>query len=137
MFRPEAIISRKNLTHNFNYVKKHVGNNVSIMPVVKANAYGHGVTEICNILSQYDIKGFCVALLSEVIQISKDMEQLVGNILVFTFAGHDTTAHTLTWLIYELCKNPLYKKQLIEEIDLYWENNESESYDTFNQLPFI
>ena len=27
-----------------------------------------------------------------------------GNALLFTFAGHDTTGHTLTWLIYELAK---------------------------------
>ena len=66
MFRAEAVISKKNLIHNFDYIKKHVGNNVDIMPVVKANAYGHGVTEICKILSKCKINGFCVALLSEV-----------------------------------------------------------------------
>ena len=67
MFFPEAIINKKNLIHNFNYIKKSVGDKVKIMPVVKANAYGHGVIEICNILSKCSIKGFCVALLSEVI----------------------------------------------------------------------
>ena len=67
MFRPEAIINKKNLIHNFNYIKKYVGNNVDLMPVVKANAYGHGVIEICKILSKCKIKGFCVALLSEVV----------------------------------------------------------------------
>ena len=30
--------------------------------------------------------------------------------LLFSFAGHDTTGHTLTWLLYELCKEPKYKK---------------------------
>ena len=67
MFRTEAIINKKNLIHNFNYIKKYVGNNVDLMPVVKANAYGHGVIEICKILSKCKIKGFCVALLSEVV----------------------------------------------------------------------
>ena len=67
MFRPEAIINKKNLIHNFSYIKKYVGDNVNLMPVVKANAYGHGVIEICKILSKYDAKGFCVALLSEAI----------------------------------------------------------------------
>ena len=72
MFRPEAIISKKNLLHNINYIKKYVGDSVNIMPVVKANAYGHGVAEICKILSDYGIEGFCVALLSEVVDIRKN-----------------------------------------------------------------
>ena len=72
MFHPEAIISKENLVHNINYIKKYVGSDVSIMPVVKANAYGHGVVEICKILSKYNIQGFCVALLSEVIHIRKN-----------------------------------------------------------------
>ena len=67
MFHAEAIINKKNLIHNFNYIKKYVGKDVNLMPVVKANAYGHGVVEICRILSKCDVKGFCVALLSEVI----------------------------------------------------------------------
>ena len=67
MFHAEAIINKKNLIHNFNYIKKYVGKDVNLMPVVKANAYGHGVVEICRILSNCDVKGFCVALLSEVI----------------------------------------------------------------------
>ena len=67
MFHPEAIINKKKLIHNLNYIKKYVGNNVNLMPVVKANAYGHGVIEICKILSNCKIKGFCVALLSEVV----------------------------------------------------------------------
>jgi len=67
LFHAEAIIDKKNLIHNFNYIKKYVGDNVNVMPVVKANAYGHGVVEICKILSKCKIKGFCVALLDEVI----------------------------------------------------------------------
>ena len=41
--------------------------NSKIFPVAKSNAYGHGVVEICEILSKCKIKGFCVALLDEVI----------------------------------------------------------------------
>ena len=69
MFRAEAIINKKNLVYNLNYIKKCVGNNVTIMPVVKADAYGHGVVQICKTLSKYDIKGFCVALLDEVVHL--------------------------------------------------------------------
>ena len=79
MFRAEAIINKENLIHNFNYIKQYVGDNVNVMPVVKANAYGHGVIEICNILSKYKVKGFCVALLSEVIHIRNN--QIENEIL--------------------------------------------------------
>ena len=76
--------------------------------------------------------------LSEVIKsASKDEIQFIGNILIFAFAGHDTTGHTLSWLLYELCKNPHYKQELIEEIDRYWLKHSEESYDTFEELPFM
>ncbi|MBD23405.1 MAG: hypothetical protein CMG46_00150 [Candidatus Marinimicrobia bacterium] len=65
------------------------------------------------------------------------IEQTIGNIILFAFAGHDTTGHTLTWLLYELCRYPSYKQRLIEEIDLYWRNNLEEKYETFTELPFM
>jgi cytochrome P450 len=37
-----------------------------------------------------------------------------GNAFIFAFAGHDTTGHTLTWLVYEMAKNPQYQARLIE-----------------------
>jgi cytochrome P450 len=70
-------------------------------------------------------------------QNSTDKLKNIGNMILFAFAGHDTTGHTLTWLLYELCKHPHYKDKLIKEIDIYWENNKEENYDTFNQLPFM
>ena len=64
MFQPEAKINTINLLYNLNYIKRIVGK-ASIMPVVKANAYGHGLVKVCKFLSKYEIEGFCVALLSE------------------------------------------------------------------------
>jgi cytochrome P450 len=75
--------------------------------------------------------------LSNLFDISDDEKKNIGNCIIFSFAGHDTTAHTLTWLLYELCKHPKYKKKLIDEIDKYWQNNTIESYDTFKQLPYM
>ena len=74
---------------------------------------------------------------SQLFHRSKDIQKNIGNILLFAFAGHDTTGHTLTWLLYELCKHPEYKQRLIEEIDEYWINNPEENYHTFFQLPFM
>ena len=68
---------------------------------------------------------------------SENIPQNIGNMILFAFAGHDTTGHTLTWLLYELCKHPQYKQKLIQEIDQYWENNPEENYDTFHELPYM
>lgn len=62
-----------------------------------------------------------------------------GNALLFTFAGHDTTGHTLTWLIYELCKNQIFQRKLQREIDKFWmeqEENEITPKD-FKRTPFL
>tara|TARA_B100000700_G_C14970724_1_gene821239 strand:+ start:140 stop:1603 length:1464 start_codon:yes stop_codon:yes gene_type:complete len=75
--------------------------------------------------------------ISQIFHQSKDLQKNIGNMLLFAFAGHDTTGHTLTWLLYELCKNPECKNKLIQEIDMYWINNENENYHTFFQLPYM
>ena len=69
LFQTEAIINKDNLIHNINYIKKYV-DGINVMPVVKANAYGHGIVEICKILSKCNVHAFCVALLSEAEKIS-------------------------------------------------------------------
>ena len=74
---------------------------------------------------------------SQLFHRSRDIEKNIGNMILFAFAGHDTTGHTLTWLLYELCKHPEYKEILIKEVDEYWLNNSTENYHTFFQLPFM
>ena len=74
--------------------------------------------------------------LSQVID-SNDMKQNLGNVLIYAFAGHDTTGHTLSWLLYELCKHPEYKQTLMHEIDQYWMKHPKETYDSFYELPFM
>jgi cytochrome P450 len=43
-------------------------------------------------------------------------ENLVDQMMTFIAAGHETTSSTLTWAIYELCKNPEIQTRLREEI---------------------
>lgn len=66
-----------------------------------------------------------------------DLNKNIGNMLIYAFAGHDTTGHTLTWLLYELCKHPQHKVRLFKEIDTYWRNHPEPTYDTFTELPFM
>lgn len=66
-------------------------------------------------------------------------KELFGNTMIFSFAGHDTTGNTLSWLVYELCIHPEYQYQLQSEIELFWkfQGNNPIKYDDFKRLPFM
>ena len=44
--------------------------------------------------------------------------ELMAEMFSLTLAGHETTASTLTFLMYELARNPDYQKRMREEIRL-------------------
>ena len=75
--------------------------------------------------------------LSKYITKNDDKDRMGTNILLFAFAGHDTTGHTLTWLLFELCRHPQYKQKLIEEIGEYWRRHKEATYESLNELPFM
>ena len=68
MIYPKAIIRLDNLKNNVKYLKS-ISNGSILMPVVKANAYGHGVIEISKELYKSGIKCVCVATILEVIEL--------------------------------------------------------------------
>ena len=72
-------------------------------------------------------------------RIPKNKKELFGNAFIFSFAGHDTTAHTLSWLIYELCRHPDIQHTLQFEVDLFWKKKKEHpiEYDDFKNLPFM
>ena len=45
--------------------------------------------------------------------------------MTFSFAGHDTTGITLSWLIYELCKNQNLQIEMKQEIEKFWKHKEA------------
>eukprot|EP01063_Lacrimia_lanifica_P033409 TRINITY_DN5927_c0_g3_i1.p1 TRINITY_DN5927_c0_g3~~TRINITY_DN5927_c0_g3_i1.p1 ORF type:complete len:542 (+),score=150.45 TRINITY_DN5927_c0_g3_i1:43-1668(+) len=70
-----------------------------------------------------------------------DRHTLLGNISILSFAGHDTTGHTLTWLLYELARNPGYQKEVQAEADGLAAALEREgralAYADLKRLPFM
>ena len=60
-----AEINLKNLIHNFRLMKAAVGPDVSVMPAVKANAYGHGAIRCSRALEREGADWFGVALPEE------------------------------------------------------------------------
>ncbi|MBI4810441.1 MAG: alanine racemase, partial [Ignavibacteriales bacterium] len=55
----------KSFRTNFNGVKKKVTDNVKIMGIVKANAYGHGLVEISRALTSFGVDYLGVGFLEE------------------------------------------------------------------------
>ncbi len=58
------------ITHNFQQIQAIAGNS-RLMPVIKANGYGHGLEQIGHHLSTLDIFGLCTANQSEALRLRK------------------------------------------------------------------
>lgn len=63
--RVVAEIDVEAIKHNYDQIKQNVAVDTEIMPVVKADAYGHGAIEIANILQNEGAKRFAVAIVKE------------------------------------------------------------------------
>ena len=44
-------------------------------------------------------------------------EEIQGNVITILLAGEDTTAHTLSWLLYLITEHPHIQKKLQQEVD--------------------
>jgi hypothetical protein len=64
-----------------------------------------------------------------------------GNAFIFAFAGHDTTGHTLTFMAYELARQPLLQERLRREVHSWFQSIESQkrevTYTDLAHLPFL
>jgi alanine racemase len=76
-----AIIDINAIKHNVNFLKQKTG--TDIMPVLKADAYGHGFIEMAKILRGIGIKYIGVATLDEAITLRKNGDK--GRILAWLY----------------------------------------------------
>lgn len=76
-------LDREALRHNVEELQKLLPNGCELMPAVKANAYGHGAVLISRELNRLGIKAFCVATVSEGIELREN--GIVGEILVLGY----------------------------------------------------
>ncbi len=94
-------ISKKNLFHNYKYLTS-VNPQIKIAPVLKSNAYGHGITLIAKALDRENCPFFCVDSLFEAYELLKakiktpvlitgyiDPENLKVKKLPFSYAVFD------------------------------------------------
>lgn len=61
--------------------------------------------------------------------------QIRDQILTFLFAGHETTAHTLSWTFYLLAKNPVAYERLQEEVNTVLQGAPP-TYEDLKRLPY-
>lgn len=94
-------LSAKNLIHNYQYLSSF-DRKLKVAPVLKSNAYGHGILEIAKILDSQKASFFCVDSLFEAYQLLKakiktpilimgytNPENLKVKKLPFSFAVYD------------------------------------------------
>ena len=71
------------LRHNVNQLQSILTENCTLMPAVKANAYGHGAVLIAKELNHSGIRSFCVATVSEGMELRRG--GVKGEILVLGY----------------------------------------------------
>lgn len=76
-------INLSNLEYNYLGIKSLVGGKTEIMPVIKADAYGHGAIECGKVLQELGAKTMAVATIEEGMQLRK--AGITTDILVFGY----------------------------------------------------
>ncbi|MFA7422681.1 MAG: alanine racemase [Acholeplasmataceae bacterium] len=124
IYRPTyAKINLDHLDHNYSYVQQ-LNPNKTIIPVIKANAYGHGAIKIMQYLYEKGVRIFAVSLLEEAIElrkVNKDIKILMmGPILKDQFKVAETYEIDITAYNEEIIKDLLksnYKLNIHLKID--------------------
>lgn len=85
-------VDMDSLHHNVNVLREMLPEGCELMPVVKANAYGHGAVRIAQELSDLQVKAFCAASVSEAAELRQ--AGIKGEILVLGYT-HPSLFHLL------------------------------------------
>lgn len=106
-----VIIDMDAIRNNYRILKENVPANVCVMPVIKANAYGHGMLETAQTLFKDGVERFAVALPEEGIELR--LGGIGGEILVLGAAMPAATAEVVR---YELSQT-VFSAQMIQELE--------------------
>jgi len=78
-------ISKSALCHNYRLLHERAGSNVRLLAMVKADAYGHGMSTTAQLLSDDGCRDFGVAEICEGVQLRKSGI----HDAIFVFLGFD------------------------------------------------
>jgi serine/alanine racemase len=87
-------LDRAALHHNVNVLCSLLPHGCQLMPVVKADAYGHGAVLISQELNKMGVRAFCVASVLEGVELRKN--KIKGEILIL--------GYTHPWQFHYLCR---------------------------------
>ena len=76
-------LDMENLRHNVTFLRSQLSSDCELMPAVKANAYGHGAVQIASQLNRFGIQAFCVATVSEGVELRRN--GITGLILILGY----------------------------------------------------
>lgn len=121
--RTFAEIDLKNYIHNLKYFEEKCAPS-KVMPVIKADGYGHGAIYLAKAAEKYGIDYFAVAFLEEALTLRKN--GIKSDILVFNYIDKDfvelavennITITMLSWEQFELYKKLKKKPKVHINVD--------------------
>nr|AVY05534.1 cytochrome P450 monooxygenase [Nodulisporium sp.] len=65
------------------------------------------------------------------------VDDIIGHLLNFTSAGHESSANAISWSLYVLATNPSIQDRLRSEISSLLKANPEPDYDSISGLPFL
>ena len=104
-------IDKQAILNNLNGIKKLVGPEVFVVPVIKSNAYGHGMVDLARLI-QKKCEFLAVVNLDEAWQLRK--EGITTKLIVLSYYQNDTV--NLTWAANNNVHLPLYSSNQLSQI---------------------
>ncbi|GLS83287.1 alanine racemase [Paraferrimonas haliotis] len=117
---PRADINRQALLHNLQRLKA-LAPSSKIMAVVKANAYGHNLVEVCRCLSMAD--GFGLARLEEALELREHQVSARLLLLEGVFRSSDyqkLVAHNIDTVIHDISQVEMLEAASIQQAVKVW-----------------
>lgn len=112
MYRPTRVeINLDCIQDNYKALKKWVGSHTEVMPVIKANAYGHGALPVAKAVIEVGAKYLAVATLEEAIELRHG--GIKSPILIFGFIPSDA----LDIIIDQQLTMTVFDAEIIKELD--------------------
>lgn len=97
---------------NYNCYKKQLLKDIEIIPVVKADAYGHGAVKVASCLQKENVKNFAVSNISEAIELRES--HINGQILILGYTPIDQAEKLVKYNLTQTLLSEKYAQDLLD-----------------------